>query len=45
MPAAQQVNISSLLPVYRVFPPSQNLLVDTLHQLLAGKLLPIESKQ
>lgn len=31
----QQVNVSSLLPVYRIFPASKNLLVDTINELIA----------
>lgn len=45
LPIAQQVNTASLLPVYRVFAPSKNLLVDTITELLAGKLLPLEIRQ
>ena len=30
----QQANVNSLLPVYRLFPASKNLLVDTLNELL-----------
>lgn len=30
----QQINIDSLLPVYRIFPASKNLLVDTINELI-----------
>ena len=30
----QQTNLSSLLPVYRIFPASKNLLIDTINELL-----------
>ena len=33
LPLNQQVNIDSLLPVYRVVPPSQNVIFDTLSLL------------
>ncbi len=41
----QQINISSLLPVYRVFPPSKNLLVDTIHELIKWSLTSPERTQ
>ena len=31
----QQVNISSILPVYRIFPASKNILIDTINELIA----------
>ena len=34
----QQINTSSLLPVYRIFPATNNLLVDTINELIKGKL-------
>lgn len=30
----QQVNINSILPVYRIFPASKNLLLDTINELI-----------
>ena len=30
----QQANVNSLLPVYRIFPASKNLLVDTLNEFI-----------
>jgi len=30
----QQINIDSILPVYRMFPATQNLLVDTINELI-----------
>jgi len=30
----QQINIASILPVYRIFPASKNVLVDTINELL-----------
>ncbi len=41
----QQVNISSILPVYRMFPVSENLLVDTVNELLKGNLTVSEKQQ
>lgn len=41
----QQINIDSILPVYRIFPASKNLLVDTLHELLKGNLTTNEKQQ
>ncbi|MEI6672768.1 MAG: hypothetical protein WCL02_05590 [bacterium] len=41
----QQVNINSILPVYRIFPASQNLLVDTINELLKGNLTAPEKAQ
>lgn len=41
----QQVNLSSLLPVYRIFPASKNLLVDTINELIKGKLTAKEQQQ
>jgi len=45
LPIEQQVNIDSILPVYRIFPASQNLLVDTLNELIKGKLTAAEITQ
>lgn len=45
LPAEQQVNINSILPVYRIFPASKNLLVDTINELLKGNLTDDEKKQ
>lgn len=41
----QQVNLSSLLPVYRIFPASANLLVDVINELIKWNLTPNEKKQ
>jgi hypothetical protein len=30
----QQVNVNSILPVYRMFPASNNLLIDTINELI-----------
>jgi hypothetical protein len=35
LPPEQQANISSLMPVYRVLPASQNILIATINQLIA----------
>jgi len=43
--AEQQVNINSILPVYRIFPASKNLLVDVINELLKGNLTEDEKKQ
>ena len=40
----QQVNISSLLPVYRMFPASKDVLVDAINELLKGNLTANERK-
>ncbi len=42
LPPDQQVNINSILPVYRIFPPSKNLLVDTINELLKWNLTESE---
>ena len=34
LPSEQQVNINSILPVYRIFPASKNLLVDAINELI-----------
>jgi len=34
LPPEQQINIDSILPVYRIFPASKNLLVDTINELI-----------
>lgn len=41
----QQVNVNSILPVYRIFPVSKNLLVDTINELLKGNLTAAEKQQ
>ena len=41
----QQINISSLLPVYRVFPASKNLLIDTINELIKWNLTATEISQ
>ncbi len=38
LPLNQQVNVDSLLPVYRVLSPSQNIVFDTISSLLGGNL-------
>ncbi|MEI7557336.1 MAG: hypothetical protein WCJ45_00305 [bacterium] len=45
MPPEQQVNVGSLLPVYRIFPASNNLLVDTINELIKGNLTASEQQQ
>jgi len=45
LPPEQQINLTSLLPVYRIFPPSKNLLVDVLNELIKGNLTLEEKKQ
>ena len=41
----QQVNINSILPVYRVFPASKNLLIDTINELIKWNLTAMEKSQ
>jgi len=41
----QQVNVNSILPVYRIFPASKNVLVDVINELLKGNLTAIEKQQ
>jgi len=41
----QQINIASILPVYRIFPPSKNLLIDTINELIKGNLTADEKTQ
>ena len=41
----QQVNVNSILPVYRIFPASKNLLVDTINELIKGNLTATEKLQ
>jgi hypothetical protein len=41
----QQVNTSSILPVYRIFPASKNLLIDTINELIQGNITPSEKTQ
>lgn len=41
----QQINVDSLLPVYRIFPASKNLLVDTINELIKGNLTVSERQQ
>lgn len=45
LPPEQQVNVGSLLPVYRIFPASNNLLVDTINELIKGNLTASEQQQ
>jgi len=45
LPPEQQVNVNSILPVYRMFPASKNLLVDTINELLKGNLTANEKTQ
>lgn len=44
LPVAQQVNVRSLLPVYRIFPASDNLLIDVVRELIAGNLTSAEKQ-
>ena len=41
----QQVNVNSILPVYRIFPASKDLLIDTINELLKGNLTAAEKQQ
>jgi hypothetical protein len=41
----QQINIDSILPVYRMFPASKNILVDTINELIKGNLTAQELQQ
>ena len=41
----QQVNINSILPVYRIFPVSNNLLIDTINELIKWNLTSWENSQ
>lgn len=41
----QQVNVASILPIYRMFPASKNLLVDTINELIKGNLTASEKQQ
>lgn len=41
----QQVNLSSVLPVYRMFPASKNILVDAINELLKWNLTAAEQQQ
>ena len=41
----QQINVASILPVYRIFPPSKNLLIDTINELIKGNLTANEKQQ
>jgi len=45
LPPEQQVNVDSILPVYRMFPASKNILVDTINELLKGKLTASEKHE
>ncbi len=45
LPPEQQANISSLMPVYRVLPASQNILIATINQLIAWNLTAAEVAQ
>ena len=44
LPVAQQVNVRSLLPVYRIFPASDNLLLDVIRELIAGNITNAEKQ-
>ena len=41
----QQINVDSILPVYRIFPASKNLLIDTINELIKGNLTVGEKQQ
>ena len=41
----QQINVDSILPVYRMFPASKNLLIDTINGLIKGNLIAQEKAQ
>lgn len=41
----QQINVDSILPVYRIFPASKNILVDTINELIKGNLTASERQQ
>lgn len=41
----QQINIDSILPVYRIFPASKNLLLDAIRELIKGNLTTNEKQQ
>lgn len=41
----QQINIDSILPVYRIFPASKNLLLDAIRELIKGNLTANEKQQ
>lgn len=45
LPPEQQANVNSLLPVYRIFPASKNLLVDTLNEYFKWNLTADDKKQ
>lgn len=45
LPPEQQVNVNSILPVYRIFPASKNLLIDAINELLKWSLTVAENKQ
>jgi len=41
----QQVNTNSILPVYRIFPASKNLLIDAINELIKWNLTAMEKSQ
>jgi len=45
LPPEQQINVDSILPVYRIFPASKDLLVDTINELIKWNLTADEKKQ
>lgn len=45
LPPEQQINIDSLFPVYRIFPASKDLLVDTVNELIQWNLTAQEKQQ
>lgn len=45
LPAQQQANISSVLPVYRIFPATENILIAALNELLQWRLTVAERNQ
>ena len=42
LPPGQQINVASLLPVYRMFPATDDLLRDSIAYLIQGSLTPEE---
>ncbi len=45
LPPEQQINVNSILPVYRMFPASNNLLLDAIKELIEGNLTADEIKK
>lgn len=43
-PPQQQPDVSSILPVYRLFPASKNILVDSINELIKGNLTVAEQQ-